>query len=82
MTKDWNGNKKSVFTSLGASSHAQEERETHDYYATEPKALELLLELETFSNNIWECACGGLAFKKITSVRKSAKNVRFQEFGH
>jgi hypothetical protein len=56
---DWNGNKKSVFTSLGASSHAQEERETHDYYATEPKALELLLELETFSNNIWECACGG-----------------------
>ena len=26
MTKDWNGNKKSVFTSLGASSHAQEER--------------------------------------------------------
>lgn len=23
-----------------------------------------------------------LAFKKITSVRKSAKNVRFQEFGH
>jgi len=59
MTRDWNGNKKSVFTSLGASSHAQEERETHDYYATEPKALELLLELETFSNNIWECACGG-----------------------
>ena len=59
MTKDWTGNKKSVFTSLGASSHAIEERETHDYYATEPKALELLLELETFSNNVWECACGG-----------------------
>ena len=30
MTKDWTGNKKSVFTSLGASSHAIEERETHD----------------------------------------------------
>ena len=59
MTKDWTGNKKSVFTSLGASSHAIEEREKHDYYATEPKALELLLELETFSNNVWECACGG-----------------------
>ena len=56
--KDWTGNKKSVFTSLGASSHAIEEREKHDYYATEPKALELLLELETFSNNVWECACG------------------------
>ena len=57
--QDWTGNKKSVFTSLGASSHAIEEREKHDYYATEPKALELLLELESFSNNVWECACGG-----------------------
>ena len=35
-------NKKSVFTSLGASSHAVEEREKYDYYATEPKAIELL----------------------------------------
>ena len=33
MTKDWTGNKKSVFTSLGASSRAIEEREKHDYYA-------------------------------------------------
>ena len=30
-----------------------------DYYATDPKALELLLELEEFSDNVWECACGG-----------------------
>lgn len=30
-----------------------------DYYATEPKALKLLLELEEFSDNVWECACGG-----------------------
>lgn len=30
-----------------------------DYYATDPKALELLLELEEFSHNVWECACGG-----------------------
>jgi len=59
MKKDWTGNKKSVFTSLGASNHAIEERETHDYYATEPKAIELLLDLEVFSKNIWECACGG-----------------------
>ena len=35
-----------------------EEREKHDYYATEPKAVELLLELESFNKNIWECACG------------------------
>ena len=29
-----------------------------DYYATDPKAVELLLELEDFSDNVWECACG------------------------
>jgi len=57
MTKDWKGNKKSIFTTLGASSHSLEERQTHDYYATEPKALEKLLELEEFAK-VWECACG------------------------
>lgn len=35
-----------------------EEREEHDYYATDPNAVELLLELETFEKNIWECATG------------------------
>ena len=33
-------------------------REANDYYATEPKALELLLDLETFSHDVWEPACG------------------------
>lgn len=50
--------KKNTFRSLGASSHAIEEREENDYYATEPKALELLLDLEEFNKNIWEPACG------------------------
>lgn len=43
---------------LGASNHTDTERDQFDYYATDPKAVELLLELETFSENIWECACG------------------------
>ena len=58
-TKDWTGNAKSIFTCNGASNHSEEERQIDDYYATEPKAVELLLEREKFSNNIWECACGG-----------------------
>lgn len=58
MSNDWTGNSNSVFKTLGASNHTDKEREQHDYYATEPKALELLLELESFSN-VWECACGG-----------------------
>lgn len=56
--KDWKGNKKSIYTTLGASNHVPEERQPHDYYATEPKATELLLACETFSDTIWECACG------------------------
>lgn len=48
-----------VFTVIGASNHTENERESNDYYATEPKAAELLLEVEDFSPNIWECACGG-----------------------
>ena len=58
MTKDWTGNKNSIFKTLAASNHTDKEREINDYYATEPKALELLLELETFSPYVWECACG------------------------
>ena len=57
--KDWTGNAKSIFTCNGASNHSEEERQIDDYYATEPRAVELLLEREKFSNNIWECACGG-----------------------
>ena len=46
---DWTGNQNSIYKTLGASNHTNKEREINDYYATEPKALELLLELESFS---------------------------------
>ena len=52
-------NQGKVFTTLGASNHTSAERETNDYYATDPRALEMLLELESFSKDVWECACGG-----------------------
>lgn len=47
--KDWTGNSKSIYTTLGASNHTDKVRETNDYYATEPKAAELLLEVEDFA---------------------------------
>ena len=50
---------------MGARNYAIEERETHDYYATEPKALELLLEVEKFSERVWECACGEGHLSKV-----------------
>lgn len=58
VTKDWTGNSKSIYVTIGASNHSNSEREKNDYYATEPKAIELLLGLEEFNKNIWECACG------------------------
>lgn len=62
MSKDWNGNYNSIFKTLGASNHTEEEREKNDYYATDPSVIKPLLAKENISNNIWECACGGGAF--------------------
>lgn len=61
--KDWTGNKKSTFVTLGASNHSEHERENDDYYATDPKALEIFLNRidedgVRLHKNIWECACG------------------------
>lgn len=56
--KDWTGNSNSIYKTLGASNHTEKEREQDDFYATEPKAMDLLLEQEQFNNNIWECGCG------------------------
>ena len=58
MSKDWTGNGNSVFKALAASNHSTTERQPEDYYATEPRAAELLLENESFDGPIWECACG------------------------
>ena len=58
MGKDWVGNKNSVFRTLGASNHSLGEREENDYYATQPKAVELLMDLESFDKNILEPSCG------------------------
>jgi hypothetical protein len=48
---------------MGARNGALESREDNDYYATDPRALELFLEKfnedgECLSENVWECACG------------------------
>lgn len=56
---------------IGASAHTEEEREKDDYYATEPKALELLLDTIDFDLHrlIWECACGGGHLCKVLTAR-------------
>ena len=74
MNKDWVGNQRSIYATLGASNHVEEEREEHDFYATNPVAMELLLELESFDKNIWEPAAGQ---KHLSNVLEShGHNVR------
>ena len=50
---DWVGN-----SSVRNCNKRSADAEPHDYYATEPKATELLLEKENFAPVVWEPACG------------------------
>lgn len=62
--KNWTGNKKSTFATLGSSNHSDKDREINDFYSTDPKSLHLFLDALKkdkeikLSKNIWECACG------------------------
>lgn len=59
MSENTRGNFKSIFVMHGASNHSDEERAELDYYATDPKAVQKLLDEESFSNTVFEPACGG-----------------------
>ena len=74
IKNDWIGNNKSTFSTLGASSHSNTERESNDYYATDPRAVEKLLERETFNKYIWEPACGEKHISNVLTSR--GHNVR------
>ena len=58
-----------VYATVGATNHSKFEREQHDYYATDPKAIELLLDKVRFSNDVWECACGEGHLSKVLKSR-------------
>lgn len=60
MGKDWIGNGNSIFKTLGASNHTDKERQTDDFYATDPSAIDLLLSYTdiVLPKKIWEPSCG------------------------
>ena len=60
QTKDWVGN-----ASVRNCNLRTKEAEPNDYYATEPKAVELLLEKEQFGACILEPACGEGHISKV-----------------
>lgn len=81
--KDWTGNKKSTFTCLGASSHALEEREVNDFYATDEVAIDKLFEVEKFDDNIWECAYGdGALSKRMVELGKQVLSTDLIDRGY
>lgn len=54
-----------IYVCNGASNHSKTgDRGILDYYATESKATELLLDVESFKN-VWECACGEMHISDI-----------------
>ena len=52
-------------TNIRNSMIRKDDAEKNDYYATEPKAVEILLEQEYFNNRIWEPCCGEGHISKV-----------------
>ena len=71
MSNDWTGDGNSIFKMLGASNHTDKERETHDFYATSPEAIDLLIKKVDLPKQILEPACGS-----------GCLSVRLEELGH
>ena len=67
--------KEDIFRNIGATNHSISKiRAENDYYATDPIAGYLLLEVEPDLANIWECACGaGHLAKVFESFSKLSK---------
>lgn len=69
--KDWTGNQRSLWANIGASSHTEEEREANDYYATDPRTIDCLLQKVDLPHVILEPSCGAGHLSK-----------RLEELGH
>lgn len=50
---------------IGSHNLSAQDRQEHDYYATEPVAAEWLLKLERIGPSVWEPACGEGHLSKV-----------------
>ena len=83
--KDWSGNSRTTFVTLGASNHTDKEREENDYYATDPIAIDVLLkdECAVLNHDIWECACGaGDLSKRLEEYGYNVKSTDLIDRGY
>lgn len=69
MSKDWIGNSKAAYSTIGASNHSEGERQVDDFYATEPKATHLLCDAEKFDEWVLEPACGQGHMSEVLLMR-------------
>jgi hypothetical protein len=60
--QDWKGTENSIFVTNGCSSHSQTPRQIHDFYATDPQAIDGLLNFYQLPNPILEPCCGNGSF--------------------
>lgn len=69
--KDWQGNRNSIFKTIGASNHTDRDREADDFYATDPCAIDLLTGYKAVSlpRAVWEPSCGsGCLSRRLTEL--------------
>lgn len=68
-----------IFTPLGASNHTKQEREKHDFYATSPDAIRLLMDRGgvKLPMVIYEPACGSGC---LSEILKSAYNKKVYSY--
>lgn len=55
---DWTGNKRTVFSILGASNHSETDRQSEDFYATSPLAIDKLASKFEIPKKVLEPCCG------------------------
>lgn len=82
MAKDKDKRVHSVHVTLGSSNHTDTKRSDNDFYATPPSATRNLLELETFSTNVWEPCCGmGHIASELEKKGYSVKKTDIFDYG-
>ena len=83
MNKDWTGDGNSIFKTLGASNHTDKERETNDFYATSPEAIDLLKKKIDLPKQILEPACGsGCLSERLIELGHDVKSYDLIDRGY
>lgn len=83
MKKDWTGNGNSIWKTLGASNHTNEEREPNEFYATSPETIDLLKKKIDLPKQILEPACGsGCLSERLAELGHEVKSYDLIDRGY